>query len=706
MIINDYFFKDDETINERYELASQRVRDALSDDGIKDVPVIYRGYFTESAKYLDNVIRYLDEALDGTDKDLDYLKKRQECLWEHILEDGYEKSYLNPAVAVKECNKAGGLLSAYYADLCSCNRWIAEGRKDLITMWIEGWIELLCICESYGKERSSKEPLSGADEEDIYRELSAAVSDFYFENQSLVTYERTALLVDPDACRIESIITKSDLSDPKYLYEYGTYIGENELKMREYLYSLPKENLQSMADTLTEGYRIGFEVTGCDLSKKKMTEIAYAIGFEPMMKLVVENLAKLGLRVTARPEGVLAITGRGKKRSVSAVSANKQFDYDHKDDKGYYFTKEYADKHIADLKESFEKLKDKSVLQAGPAVIEVFGEAKFTPKNKPENYEFDPKQNELNVYETNELGSITNKYIPGEERSFSIISYPLPCIGEKFEEIFDATVKINTLDYMKYRNIQQALIDALDQGEKVHVLGCNGNITDITVKLIDTDDPAHQTKFENCVADVNIPVGEVFTSPVLEGTEGTLFVSRVYLGDYSYDNLRFDFKDGKVVDYTCDNYDNEEENKKLIFDRILYKHDTLPIGEFAIGTNTTAYVMGRRLGILDKYPILIAEKTGPHFAVGDTCYSRSEDVCVYNPDGKEIIARDNSISLLRKSDPSKAYFNCHTDITIPFEELGLIEVIRPDGSTIDLIRDGRFVLPGTEELNEPLDEEY
>ena len=40
-------------------------------------------------------------------------------------------------------------------------------------------------------------------------------------------------------------------------------------------------------------------------------------------------------------------------------------------------------------------------------------------------------------------------------------------------------------------------------------------------------------------------------------------------------------------------------------------------------------------------PILIAEKMGPHFAVGDTCYSWQEDTPVYNPDGKEIIARDN-----------------------------------------------------------------
>lgn len=80
--------------------------------------------------------------------------------------------------------------------------------------------------------------------------------------------------------------------------------------------------------------------------------------------------------------------------------------------------------------------------------------------------------------------------------------------------------------------------------------------------------------------------------------------------------------------------------------------------------------MAQKYQIADKLPILIAEKMGPHFAVGDTCYSWAEDTSVYNPDGKEIIARDNEVSILRKEDPSRAYFGCHTDITIPYEELG------------------------------------
>ncbi|HCG58414.1 MAG TPA: hypothetical protein DEV97_00165, partial [Lachnospiraceae bacterium] len=89
---------------------------------------------------------------------------------------------------------------------------------------------------------------------------------------------------------------------------------------------------------------------------------------------------------------------------------------------------------------------------------------------------------------------------------------------------------------------------------------------------------------------------------------------------------------------------------------------------------------------------------------GDTCYSWDEDNVTRNPDGKKIVARENDFSRLRKEDPSKAYFNCHTDITIPYEELGLIEVENEDGSWRQaVIRDGRFVLEGTEELNGPLD---
>ena len=75
---------------------------------------------------------------------------------------------------------------------------------------------------------------------------------------------------------------------------------------------------------------------------------------------------------------------------------------------------------------------------------------------------------------------------------------------------------------------------------------------------------------------------------------------------------------------------------------------------------------------------------------------------MYNPDGKEMIARDNEISILRKEDVSRAYFGVHTDITIPYQELERISAVHMDGTKTDLILNGRFVLAGLDELNKPL----
>ena len=112
--------------------------------------------------------------------------------------------------------------------------------------------------------------------------------------------------------------------------------------------------------------------------------------------------------------------------------------------------------------------------------------------------------------------------------------------------------------------------------------------------------------------------------------------------------------------------------------------------------------MARKYDILEKLPILIVEKTGPHFALGDTCYSHAEDHAVFNPDGKEIVSRSNTFADLRETEPEKAYFNCHTDITIPYDELGEIRAVKENGEGIVIISNGEFVLPGTEELNIPI----
>ena len=141
------------------------------------------------------------------------------------------------------------------------------------------------------------------------------------------------------------------------------------------------------------------------------------------------------------------------------------------------------------------------------------------------------RQQKLRVGFQNEAGQIVNRYIKDDEYGYTIIAYPMPEIDPRYEEIFREIVKINTLDYEKYQRIQQYLIDALDEGVSVHVLGKGENRTDLRVMLHHLNDPAKETNFENCVADCNIPVGEVFTSPSLTGTTGVLHVTGVYLNE-------------------------------------------------------------------------------------------------------------------------------------------------------------------------------
>lgn len=675
---------------ERHELSVERLNQIMIEEGITKP---YVAYFQEMAAFLLELEAVRIKIADGSwdNLELQEMKELNTLLYSDVLPVKYEKSYANPAFAVQELGETfGQLLSMLYAELRSGIAYAFENRKDYLTILNELLIEVYtCFEEKVPEFKTVKEIIYwyASDYCDVF--LADRIEEQLIPELSIAT----------------EWIMEADLDDERYLYRFGEYITENEIGTARHLATLSDEVLQKMADVYTEGYRIGFINTGKDLSKKAVVDLRYCLGFERVVKIAIENFRKMGLEPAIYRAASSVITRKEQfKIGYYGAIANPQYDYDHRSDQALFMDKRYVERKLDILKNTYEKNKDQAALMGGPAVMEIFGEKPFSPDSKQENLTYDEAQRELTLLYTSKSGQLTNQYIKGEERSFTIVAYPIPEIGEQYKEIFDEVIKINTLDANLYEKVQQTMIDALDQGEAVRILGKGENKTDLTVQLYKLNDPEKETIFENCVADVNIPVGEVFTSPVLEGTNGTLHVSRVFLEGLQYCNLEIQFKDGMIESYTCSNFEDEEENKKYIYDNILHNHPTLPIGEFAIGTNTTAYVAGKKYNIEDKMPILIAEKTGPHFAVGDTCYSWSEDIKVYNPNGKEIVARDNSVSILRKEDIEKAYYQCHTDITIPYEELEEISVLTKDGKNIILLKDGRFVLPGTEVLNKPLDE--
>lgn len=710
----------DSEIKERFALAEERIKEIPDEckGSSEEGDYFYLDFFVKKAEEISFLLKdfekYNIDVLVADDEKgsandfvfIEELAERNKKIYEDILPENYVMSYSNPDYAEERLGIYGGILSFISAELMTIPVMLTqvngdEGINELakVTYLLELFLYI------YGLFRGEERP--------NISEIESAVYYYAFDYIEEVAADRIMENTFPNkASAAYRIVSEADLESAAYLYMYGDYISDNEVKLSEYLAGVSDEEIESMAHTFTDGFRRGFDVMNVSFEGKKYVSIRYHIGQERIVRAAMKQFEAMGLETVLSRSVTSRLVRKGTmKPGVESTSPNMQFEFDHRLDDSFFLDKRYVQRRLDVVKDVYESIKDDIKGYAGPAVIETFGEKTFTPVIKDSITGHSDEQSGLFVEMYNKLGMISNDYLPGDEYSFTIIAFPIPDIGDNFEDIFRETMLVNTLDNDKYIRIQQNIIDVLDKADVVRVVGMNGNHTDMTVKMRKLENPDKETQFENCTADVNIPLGEVFTSPVLKGTKGVLNVSRVYLNGYSFKDLTISFEDGIVTDYSCDMSETTtgrsaeellEDGRKYIKENILFNHETLPIGEFAIGTNTTAYSMALKYNILEKLPILIVEKTGPHFALGDTCYSHAEDHAVYNPDGKEIISRENDYSLLRNTEPEKAYFNCHTDITIPYNELGRLYTVNEDGSETDIIVEGRFVLTGTEELNEAL----
>lgn len=676
-------------VKERFLLSGQRLEEIAGGES-PEMQESFRDYFQATARYLTGCRNLYKKIETGEFRrmSLRELQEENTGFFRQLLPENYEGSYDNPDYAEKVLGEdLGKLLCFLHAELLSQRAHAFE--QDMVKTVILDELFL----EIYGM-------FAGG--EVTRKQLRETIYWFFHDYAQEWCGWRVRQLMDPDLTFARDIVMNSDLTDLRYLYYYGEYVTQNEIRTAEYLNTLSQEEIDSIARTFTDAYREGFRQKGVDLSKKTSVNITYNLGFERIIRAAVLQFREAGLETLLyRTASSTLSKDHKRKNGFVSTSPNEQFEYDHHADQAIYLDKRMVDRKIECMRKAYEALKDKAAGYAGPVWFWVFGQDPFLPERKESAFRLSERQENLSVEYAALASRVANEFINQEEWSFTAVSYPTPAIGDRFEEIFQEIKKVNSLDNEKYKAIHQSLIDVLDRAESVHITGRGENMTNITVSLQEIPDPAKQTCFANCLADINIPVGEVYTSPKLEKTNGLLHVTEVFLDGCCFKNLKLWVEDGMITDYSCDNFPSAEEGKALIRENILFNRETIPMGEFAIGTNTTAFVVAEKYNIHDKLPILIAEKTGPHMAFGDTCFSYSEDVPVINPDGKEMIAKDNTYSLKRNESPMKAYFNCHTDITIPYGEIGQISAVMKDHNQVPIIIDGRFVLEGTLELNEP-----
>lgn len=588
------------------------------------------------------------------------------------LEPGrYSGSFLHPSVAAAFAGRSlGQLLAAWRFDLQRFVHLAYQHERAMLAMLFQPLSML-----------DSLEPGEGAVES-----MTGWMKGFTLG--SMAHYTRKSL--DSGFGFFRDIVEGALPGDARRLYRYGFRIGETELEQARFVDGLSRDRIGLIADTMIGAYLLGFETEGKDISGKSTVSMGIPVGYETVGRALFEGLGKRGLSPMMP--------------SVVTSPVNRQAGYDHKFDWALALDEASCSERVEVYRAITAEMRGEARKRSGWLGIQTFGEEPFSPVPCPDAVTPSPEAKELYRELNMKLSEISNEIVPRSEVSFSGIAFPSPRIRGDFGAIFTDTLHMNTLDNDVYAPVQKAIIDALDEAEFVRVKGAAGNDTDIMVRMHPIADRSCQTNFQNCLATVNIPLGEVYTSPLLEGTSGMLHVEEAFLSGLLFRDLRMVFEDGYIKSYSCANFDDPEQCRKYIRDNLLMPHDTLPLGEFAIGTNTWAYRMARKHGIMDLLPVLIIEKMGPHFAIGDTCFSWEEDHVVRNVlDGKEVIARENERTCLRKESPAKAYTSKHTDITIPYSSLESISAVRPDGTEVFVIRGGRFVLRGTEILNEALE---
>jgi aminopeptidase len=157
-----------------------------------------------------------------------------------------------------------------------------------------------------------------------------------------------------------------------------------------------------------------------------------------------------------------------------------------------------------------------------------------------------------------------------------ILRWPSPSMAQaakmSTEAFADHYFKVCTLDYSKMIPGAVALEKLMRKTDKVHIKGPGETDLRFSIKKIGA---------VKCVGDRNIPDGEVYSAPVKKSVEGVIHYNTptVYQG-CSFENIRLEFRKGKIVKATCGSGDNKKLNE--IFDS---DAGARYVGEFALGFN-------------------------------------------------------------------------------------------------------------------------
>ena len=428
-----------EELNERLALVSERIRMIISDntdaeDGaekrgmLADERYSYLDFFIIKSKYIsamldicekihgsfeDKITKSDDDAEEkagkitedtaGSESVTDipsdiYSQAANYYMYKDVIGENYETSYSNPDYAEEKLGIFGSVLSFISAELQALPAYIFDKKFEDILYLLELFVQLYCMFESGDTSLSSVEE---------------AVYYYGFDYVDHIVAERMTDTFTPKSSVAYDIVMNEDLSSTDYLYRYGEYISDTERKLSEYLASLSENRITEAMKVYTDGFRRGFDVMGVDFTGKKSVWIRYHIGQERMIRKAIELFSEMGLDVILARCAQSRLVKRGVvKQGYESTPANRQFEYDHRNDERFFLDSRLVDRRVKAAAKSYEVLGEKIKEFAGPAVIETFGEDLFSPERKESMVQLTEEQQELSRTMFGKLGEVSNRYLP------------------------------------------------------------------------------------------------------------------------------------------------------------------------------------------------------------------------------------------------------------------------------------------------------
>ena len=235
--------EENDAVRERLDLSMERVA-AMGEEDIRQP---YGNYFRCVSRFILMIGELVKERQEGKKLFLTQLQERNHRLYEDILPEHYEESFANPDYAVKELGEGyGQILSALYTEIRGDIVYAFEMRLENIAILNEVFLEVYNLFVQAWEE--------GADcpkEQQIKDAFYWYVSDY----SDLMLPWRIREGLDPKLSFAKDIIMESDLNDLSYLYEFGEYISQSELKLAAFMNTLPQETVDKMA----EPFNVTFE---------------------------------------------------------------------------------------------------------------------------------------------------------------------------------------------------------------------------------------------------------------------------------------------------------------------------------------------------------------------------------------------------------------------------------------------------------------